>query len=258
MMPLLRAAASAGLIAIVGTVASSTAKADDTVTVKQNITLNGESDEAQADMKTVVDAVVQINEGKIQQSIDGPLTDVVTRYEKRYAHSGDVVFSARGMTQGLMYLAEAAVKHSVKGKGSAIDVGPAWSMAYWGRGYGYSEMNRFPEAEVELKKALALSPRDAQYASELAYVYQMEGRFAESLALYETVPGFLDLMDGWGDSEKTEFHCKSLRGQGYDLVELKRLDEAEAAYKACLALMPNEPKSLGELNYIKELRAKGG
>jgi Flp pilus assembly protein TadD len=50
--------------------------------------------------------------------------------------------------------------------------------------------------------------------------------------------------------------CKALRGQGYALVELHRLDDAAAAYKACLKLEPGEPKSLGELGYIDGLRAK--
>jgi tetratricopeptide (TPR) repeat protein len=181
---------------------------------------------------------------------------VVNRYEKRYGNR-DNVFSARGPALGLMYMAEAAAKRPPNGTGNATDVGPAWSMAYWARGYGYSEMNRFKDAEVELKKALALSPRDAQYATELAYVYQMEGRFAESLELFKSVPDMLDTMEGWGDAEKKEFHCKSLRGQGYDLVELKRFDEAEAAYKACVALVPAEPKSLAEIEYIHGVRAKG-
>jgi tetratricopeptide (TPR) repeat protein len=183
---------------------------------------------------------------------------VVSRCEKRYANSRDVLFSARGPAQGFLYLSTAAANHVSKGSGNAIDVGPAWAMAYWGRGYGYSEMNRYPEAEVELKKALALSPRDAQYTSELAYVYQMQKRFSESLALYISVPDMLDTMEEWKEADKTEFRCKSLRGQGYDLVELKRYDEAQAAYSACIAMIPGEPKSLAELEYIKKVRAKGG
>ena len=43
--------------------------------------------------------------------------------------------------------------------------------------------------------------------------------------------------------------CVSFRGMGYDLVELGRLDDAEAAYRKCLAIIPDEPKSLGEIEY---------
>jgi Flp pilus assembly protein TadD len=224
----------------------------------QTLTIAADSSQSQADLKEVVDAVLEIRAGRIQQAIDGPLTEVVDRYEKRYAKSRDVVFSARGPVLGLIYLTTSAADHVSRGSGNAIDVGPAWAMAYWGRGYGYSEMNRYPEAEVELKKAIALSPRDAQYVSELAYVYEMQKRFNESLALYLTIPDMVETMDGWPDTAKVEFRCKSYRGQGYNLVELKRYDEAEAAYKACIALIPGEPKSLGELDYIKTMRSKRG
>ena len=50
--------------------------------------------------------------------------------------------------------------------------------------------------------------------------------------------------------------CRKLRGQGYALVELHRLDEATGAYQGCLKLVPGEPKSLAELGYIQGLRAK--
>ncbi|MGE7139413.1 hypothetical protein ACQKIE_17450 [Luteibacter sp. NPDC031894] len=249
-------AVTACLLGALGTFVAPPADADDQAKITQTITLLGNSAEEQADQEQVVAAVLQIRAGKIQQAIDGPLTDVVNRYEKRYGNRENV-FSARGPALGLMYMSEAAAKRLPNATGNATDVGPAWSMAYWARGYGYSEMNRFRDAEAELKKALALSPRDAQYATELAYVYQMEGRFADSLELFKSVPEMLDTMEGWGDAEKKEFHCKSLRGQGYNLVELKRLDEAEAAYKACVAVIPGEPKSLAEIEYINGARAQG-
>lgn len=260
MMHARRAALIAGLVTLVGAAIPS-ANAGETDRQHFTAAAHEDSAQSQADLKEVVDAVLQIRDGKIQQAIDGPLTDVVDRYQKAYGKSKDVIFSARGPIQGMLYMSMTAMGHfggAGNGSGKAIDVGPAWAMAYWGRGYGYSEMNRFKDAEVELRKAIALSPRDAQYASELAFALQMQGRFAESLALFEQVPGFLDTMDGWEEANKTEFRCKSFRGQGYDLVELHRLDEAEKAYNACLALVPNEPKSLGELEYIKGLRNKGG
>lgn len=253
-----RHAVTACLLVVLGAVAAFPAKAEDSAKATQNLTIAVSTPQSQADEKEVLDAVVQIRAGRIQQAIDGPLTEVVSRYEKRYANSRDVLFSARGPAQGFLYLSAAAAGHESKGSGNATDVGPAWAMAYWGRGYGYSEMNRYAEAEVELKKALALSPRDAQYTAELAYVYEMQKRFTESLSLYVSVPDLLATMDGWDEAAKTEYRCKSLRGQGFDLVELKRYDEAEAAYKACIALIPGEPKSLGELDYIKSVRAKKG
>jgi tetratricopeptide (TPR) repeat protein len=214
-----------------------------------------------ADDKEVLDGVRMIQSGQIQAAIDGPLNDVIGRYETKYAHSPDRIYSARGPAQGLLYMVTEAGnlgKNDVPGeRRNAIALGPAWAMAYWARGYAYGEMARYTDAEVEVKKALALSPNDAQYTGELAYIFQMQKRTEESLALYTAMPGMIPLMDNWSDTVKNEFFCKAYRGQGYDLVELKRYDEAVVAYQACLKVIPDEPKSKAELGYIEGVRGKG-
>ncbi len=212
------------------------------------------ADDAKADpdLMEVLKGVRMVQSGQIQAAIDGPLTDVVDRYTTKYAHSDKRIYSARGPMQSMLYLARAANAE----KRSAIALGPAWGMAYWARGYAYAEMARYPEAEGELRKAVALSPSDAQYQNELAYALQAQLRFADSLAIYEQVPGMVPLMDDWPDSLKNEYLCKAYRGQGYDLAELGRFDDAEKAYRECLKIFPDEPKSKGELAWIAEQRAK--
>jgi Flp pilus assembly protein TadD len=59
------------------------------------------------------------------------------------------------------------------------------------------------------------------------------------------------------DNEVKRITCTALRGQGYDLVELHRYNEARAAYRSCLELIPDEPKSLHELKYIDEVAGRG-
>jgi tetratricopeptide (TPR) repeat protein len=254
-----RPAIIAGVIAVLGTGTTPAAPAKDKARQNYAIVVHADSAQSLADEKEVRDAVMAMRNGNVQEAIDGPLTDVVNRYEKAYGNSKDAVFSARSPAQGMMYMTFEATKYIAgagNGSGKAIDVGPAWAKAYWARGYGYSELKRFPEAEAELTKAIKLSPQDAQFVDELAYVYQMEHRFADSLALFQKVPEFVDTMDDWDDATKKDFRCTAFRGQGYDLVELHQLDEAEKAYQSCIALIPGEPKSLGELGYIKGLRAK--
>ena len=46
------------------------------------------------------------------------------------------------------------------------------------------------------------------------------------------------------------------RGQGYVLVELGKLDEAEEKYQQCIAANPNDNKAKAELDYIRERKAK--
>jgi tetratricopeptide (TPR) repeat protein len=204
-----------------------------------------------ADVKQVVEGVKMLEAGHIQAAIDGPLNDVVRRYEAKYGNSKKKIYSARGMTDGLLY---SMVSMKLKPPVGSVVIGPAWAMAYWGRGYAYNEMARYDDAIVELHKALALAPEDSQYQVELAYSYQQKHEWQQSLSLFQSALDYADITA----SDATEMKCKALRGQGYDLVELHRLDEAEAAYRGCLKLKPREPKSTGELEYIRRLRAEAG
>lgn len=207
-----------------------------------------------ADVQRVVDGVRMIAQGHIMAAIDGPFDEVVQRYETRYRDSKVVIYSARGMTDALLYSTTAA---SGKRHVSTTVIGPAWAMAYWGRGYAYNEMARYDDAIVELNKALALAPFDAQYNIEIGYAYQRKSAWQESLQHYETAKAFVNLTTD--DKVVADVTCTALRGEGYDLVELHRYDEARAAYRDCLKLIPGEPRSLGELKYIDQVvQRKGG
>lgn len=204
-----------------------------------------------ADVQRVVDGVEMIQQGHIQAAIDGPFDEVVQRYETRYRGSKAVIYSARGMTDALLYSTTAAsAKHDV----ATTVIGPAWAMAYWGRGYAYNEMARYADAIVELNKALALAPFDAQYNIEIGFSYQRKSAWQESLQHYEVAEAYASLTTD--EKALAEVTCKALRGRGYDLVELHRYDEARAAYRGCLKLIPDEPKSLGELKYIDQVASR--
>lgn len=142
-----------------------------------------------------------------------------------------------------------------KEKRSVTVLGPAWSMAYWARGYAYGEMARYDDEQADLEKALALAPNNAQYSNELAYVMMRKRAWDRSMALYQA--GYANAgISSSSDDSAHQMQCTSLRGQGYVLVERQQLDEAEAKYRACLAIIPDEPKSLGEIDYIAQQRKK--
>jgi tetratricopeptide (TPR) repeat protein len=212
-----------------------------------------------SDDKEVADGISMVHAGKLQEAIDGPLADVATRLERQYANSPDQIYSPRGPALRADYAALEVgdKKHPGHGK-RIVNIGPAWGMAYWARGYAYGDMGRYPEAEAELGKALALSPKDSQYLGELAYVNQREGRFDDSFKLYRAAIRNIDLMDTWKDPEKNDFLCRAYGGQGYDLVQLKRYDEAEKAYSSCLKLSPNDAKAKAGLEGIRKLKVPAG
>jgi tetratricopeptide (TPR) repeat protein len=211
-----------------------------------------------SDDKEVADGLNMIKAGKMQEAIDGPLSDVVNRLEKQYAKSPDQIFSPRGQALTLDYAASAGgdKKHPATGR-RVLNIGPAWAMAYWARGFAYGDLGRYPEAEIELNKALMLSPKDAQFLGELAFVNQREGRYEDSFKLYRAAIRNIDLMDTWKDGEKNDFLCRAHSGQGFDLTQLKRYDDAAKAYQACLKLEPGDAKAKAGLESVRRLKAPG-
>ena len=201
------------------------------------------------DGQKIVHAMQMVRSGQIQAAIDGPINEVIAKFEKEYA--GKRVYSARGTVEGILYAGLGGTAGTKPGE-HIIVIGPSWAMAYWARSYALTEMNRTKEAEADLRKALELAPMDGQYKNELAYLVMRRGEISESLALYKEAEDNAEMTSQY----PVDIKCVALRGQGYDLVELHRLDEAEAAYKKCMALIPDEPKSKAELGYIAEQRKK--
>jgi tetratricopeptide (TPR) repeat protein len=209
---------------------------------------------ADADQQKVYDALAMIQAGHIQQAVDGPLAEVIGKYESLYKDSPAKVFCARGMVDALAYAALGDTMAKAGPGRSVTVIGPAWALAYWARGYAFTEMARYAEARAELEKALALSPMDSQYKIELAYTYQHSGDWKRMLSLDQEAEAEAEISAA--PEHASALKCAALRGQGFALVELHRLDEATQAYRSCLKLTPGEPKSLGELEYIRGLRAK--
>lgn len=218
-----------------------------------NLVVKGtvEQNRANADVQEVLRGEQMILHGKIQAAIDGPFDSVINRYEAEYGQRKEIYFSARGTTDALLYAVLPATGTSSR---PVVVLGPAWAMAYWGRGFAYNEMARYDDALVELKKALALAPFDAQYNIETGFTLQKLRRWDTSLEHFKVAEDYAPVTVA--DSDVKQVTCTALRGQGYDLVELHRYEEARAAYRSCLKLIPDEPKSLHELKYIDEVEGR--
>jgi Flp pilus assembly protein TadD len=66
-----------------------------------------------------------------------------------------------------------------------------------------------------------------------------------------------ELREGFEYHRKDDQRAVMLRGRGFALIELGRLDEAEKAYRDSLNSEPNNARALNELTYIGRLRAGG-
>ncbi len=119
----------------------------------------------------------------------------------------------------------------------------------------YVEIGRFEEALDALDAGLALSPLPEEHfgwtvpdlLAERGIALGQLKRWKEALASYEAGLAIGDMDKG----ERALLH----RGRGFVLVELGRIEEAEAAYRTSLELEPGNSIAIGELAYIAKLKA---
>lgn len=126
--------------------------------------------------------------------------------------------------------------------------------------YGYArimlasyavETRDYPGAIRELDAGLAMQPDNGFMVSEKAAALEAMRRPAEALAV---IAPWLEAHPLSGAFERALL----LRGKGYALAELNRLDEAEAAYRESLTMQPGHKGAENELRYIAERRAGRG
>lgn len=121
----------------------------------------------------------------------------------------------------------------------------------------YDETGKPEDAIRVLDASMALSPAPEVHAGghlgsmigEKGFALGLLKRFPEALAAYDQ--GLA--LKGLSMPDQTRL----LRGRGFALVEMNRLDEGEEAYREALKLNPADARSMNELAYIARLRAGG-
>jgi tetratricopeptide (TPR) repeat protein len=68
-----------------------------------------------------------------------------------------------------------------------------WADAYLLKAYALTELKRVPEAQKALESAIALSPMNSQYLSELAFTYQAQKNCVKSIATYAQAASMAEL-----------------------------------------------------------------
>ena len=175
---------------------------------------------------------------------------VAADYDGRFKEPGVKYYSARTMAETLFYGLDTASS----GKSKAVVISANWGYAYYLKGYELMELSRVAEAKPALLRAAELSPQNAQFLSELGYVYQLEKSWPLALATYQRAEA---AATGFSPPNlKNPELARALRGQGYVYVELNRLDDAEKAYRRCLDINKGDELAAKELRYIQNQRAK--
>jgi tetratricopeptide (TPR) repeat protein len=208
------------------------------------------SEEDASQGKLLAEGIALVQARRFAEAIDGDFDKVIGFYENRFRDSTQTVYCARSPAESLFYLLQAA-----NSKKAAVVLKPTWADAYYLRAYSLIELGRAEDAKQSLNSAVALSPQNSQYLSELGDLYSRGKDWKTALALFQKAA---DAAGFSPPAQKTAELGRARRGIGYVYVEMNRLDEAEAIYSQCLELDPNDRKAQAELQYVRRLREKNG
>jgi tetratricopeptide (TPR) repeat protein len=197
--------------------------------------------------KHLEDGRIKLKNKYPEVSIDKYFEPIIEAYIFYYGNSSRQIYCSRGLKETLFYLAMSADK-----KENAVAISQLWADAFYLKGYASFDLGNMEDAKTFVEKALELSPLNSMYLSELGHIYQTEKKWIEAMELYKKAENSAKMYspESVRDTELT----RAMRGIGYCLIELGRLDEAEDKYKICLEINVNDEKALSELKYIQGLR----
>ncbi len=197
------------------------------------------------------DALLQ--QGQPEAAIREAFDPVIRAHESRYADESTVYYCVRTPAEALAYMVNVAVQNDREGTHRrGVALGSNWAYAYYGKGYALVELNRFDEAAHALDRALELSPHNPQFLTERGVVYRASRDWEKMLESNRNALEFIDIASP--DDKRGIERARAMRGQGYALIELERLDEAEQIFRDSLEVDPGNALALDELEYIKQLR----
>lgn len=205
-----------------------------------------------ADAAEINRATALIQAGQQQAAIERVLDPLIAAQQAEYGARKDAtLYCANSPTESLLYLMQAA-----NAQQAAVVLDGTWCNALFMRGYAELDLGKVAAAEADFGRALALSPNNPHYLSEMGALHAKRREWNEALAFYHRAEEAAKAFSAEGRAD-WELGA-ALRGIGYIDVELGKLDEAEAAYRRCLAIDPQDKKAQGELGYVLNLRLKAG
>ena len=147
-------------------------------------------------------------------------------------------------------------------KNKTVAVSKTICSAHFVRAFALIDLSRRDEALPGLEIAVEMDPDNQHYINELGEWYKAKRDWRKSLEIFTkasqtrdfSILSMKDKDTSAGIMNKRQ--CRSYRGIAFNHVEMGNWDEARSAVEKCLKLIPNEPKSQKELEYIDTQSAK--
>jgi len=197
--------------------------------------------------KMLVEGEKLFRADKVEDAVENYIDPIISYYENEYKNSPKDVYCARDKTEMMAYLMTAAAA-----KRSAVVLSNTWADALFYKAYALVDFRKFDEAKDFLGKALKLSPYNSSYLSELGHIYQIEKNWEKSMEIFKNAVKYAE--EFTPEPIKEAELTRALRGIGYTLIELGKLDEAEKIYIECLKISKDDRAAMQELMYIKKLK----
>lgn len=166
-------------------------------------------------------------------------------FEKRYAGEKRRIFCAVNASQSRAYLSDAAAANI-----AAVTVEPDWCRAQYVRAYALIDLGKADDALQAFRHLADLAPKNSRYLNELGYALADKKQYADAVAVYQRSLAAADLSPDDTDQER----CVAYRGIGYNMAKLGKLDDAEAAYRNCLAIGIDSDEVQDALDDLDEQR----
>jgi tetratricopeptide (TPR) repeat protein len=199
--------------------------------------MSGEAEDAQA-----VDGALELLRSGDVESAERALRDVIARTPADYVNA----FERAGQHFIKFWSQDEFLAYVTRAKARVTWLRNAYPRAHYYLGFIAVKRKRFEEAIRWLDAGHRLQPDQPSFALERGQALSSLGRFVEALAEFDAVLR--------GDCISPRDRALGLRGRGFQLIELGRLDEAASSFRDSLKLEPNSPVALNELRYIHGLR----
>jgi tetratricopeptide (TPR) repeat protein len=123
---------------------------------------------------------------------------------------------------------------------------PSYSRACYYLAFAAVERQDFAVADAWIDRGIALEPDHPLLLCEKALILGGAERRPEAIELYRLAA----TVSPWS----AKWTARAFRGLGFELIELRQLDEAEEAFRRALELEPGHPVAASELDVIDQLR----
>lgn len=222
------------------------------------------NDELSSDLADADAATKALQSGRFSDAVE-KADQIIKRFEKTKAADSvyDCTRSDSDTFVTLIGPAAARKKGSDAGAVKTVAfISDDICLAYFAKGFALVHLNRRDEALPNLEMAAAMGSGNAHYLNELAEWHKNSRDWSKSLEFFTRASKTIDMAVALADDNAVArralyaLPCRVYRGIGFNLAELKRWDEARAALRECLKLIPDDPASKTGLTYIEQQRAK--